>query len=120
MAKTIVLNKHQFAKDIKDALHDVVYDAVCKNQSEVLYEYEFEDCSCIGIEYKNWGYVEINAYDTDGSNKGSIGIALGKAVFDAIPEWSDIEKEVSDNNNEDEWDAHGFRDEADYLRWRYC
>lgn len=29
--------------------------------------------------------------------------------------WDNIEIEETD-----EWDLHGFRDEADYIRWKYC
>lgn len=31
-----------------------------------------------------------------------------------VSRWDDV-----DTNHSDEWDEHGFRDEADYIKWKY-
>lgn len=45
---------------------------------------------------------------------------LCKAIEEALPDWDAIEEEWQEENpEEDEYEAHGFRDEADYLNWKY-
>lgn len=45
---------------------------------------------------------------------------LCEAIENALPDWDAIEEEwQKENPEEDEYEAHGFRDEADYLNWKY-
>ena len=55
----------------------------------------------------------------DNDNEGECPL-LCKAIEDGLPDWSEtVQQWEEDNPYEDEWTSHGFRDEADYIHWRY-
>lgn len=64
------------------------------------------------------GNTEVAVYhDNDSENEC---LRLCVAIEEGLPDWEEtVEQWIKDNPYEDEWTLHGFRDEADYLRWRY-
>ena len=69
----------------------------------------------------DWAY---NACATVDTNDGFIELVIDHhndtSVEEALPDWDAIEEEWQEENpEEDEYEAHGFIDEADYLNWKY-
>lgn len=109
---------------IKNECYDAMVEAI---KSEL----NSEGIDCARCAYAtvdiNDGYIElsINRYDTsvvivhDNGNEHDC-LLLCKAIEEALPDWDAIEEEWQEENpEEDEYEAHGFRDEADYLNWKY-
>ena len=45
---------------------------------------------------------------------------LCKAIEQELPDWdATVDEWQEENPEEDEYEAHGFSDEADYLNWKY-
>lgn len=44
---------------------------------------------------------------------------LKKAIEDNMPDFVEYVEAWREDNTSDYWDDHGFRDEADYIRWKY-
>ena len=64
------------------------------------------------------GNTEVIIYHDNGSDNECP--LLCKAIEQGLPDWSEtVEQWEADNPYENEWTSHGFRDEADYNRWRY-
>ena len=90
-----------------------------------------------GIDYATYAYATVDTNDgfielgIDHHSDTSVVIVhdngnehdcplLCKAIEEALPDWDAIEEEWQEENpEEDEYEAHGFRDEADYLNWKY-
>jgi hypothetical protein len=90
-----------------------------------------------GIGYATYAYATVDTNDgyidieLNNLNDASVVIVhdnesehdcplLCKAIESALPDWDTIEEQwEEDNPEEDEYEAHGFRDEADYLNWKY-
>lgn len=109
---------------IKNECYDAMVEAI---KSEL--NSEGIDCASYAFATvdTNDGYIElsISRYDTsvvivhDNDNEHDCPL-LCKAIEEALPDWDVIEEEwQKENPEEDEYEAHGFRDEADYLNWKY-
>lgn len=90
-----------------------------------------------GIDYATYAYATVDTNDgfielkIDHHSDTSVVIVhdngnehdcplLCKVIEEALPDWDAIEEEWQEENpEEDEYEAHGFRDEADYLNWKY-
>lgn len=72
----------------------------------------------IELDMDRWGNKHaIIAHDNGSDHECPL---LCKAIEDALPDWHEtVEDWERESINEDEWDEHGFADEADYLRYRY-
>ena len=76
------------------------------------------DCGYIDLRMDRLGNTEVIIVHDNGSESECPLIC--KAIEDGLPGWSDtVGQWERDNPYEDEWTSHGFRDEADYIRWRY-
>ena len=109
---------------IKNECYDAMVEAI---KSEL--DSEGIDCASYAFATvdTNDGYIElsISRYDTsvvivhDNDNEHDCPL-LCTAIEKALPDWYAIEDEwQAENPEEDEYEAHGFRDEADYLNWKY-
>lgn len=109
---------------IKNECYDAMVEAI---KSEL----NIEGIDCARCAYAtvdtNDGYIELSIIVTDTSvvivhdngNEHDCPL-LCKAIEESLPDWDAIEEEWQEENpEEDEYEAHGFRDEADYLNWKY-
>lgn len=65
--------------------------------------------------------LEVNLYPENKHELPLVNEALDSKMdelFD-LDDYKDAVLEKARDDNEDEWESHGFRDEADYLHWRY-
>lgn len=88
---------------------------------------EHATCACATVD-TNDGYIDLSinhhndtsvviTHDNESEHDCPL---LCKAIESALPDWEAIaEQWEEDNPEEDEYEAHGFRDEADYLNWKY-
>lgn len=112
---------HKIFKEIKIELHDAIKDAILEDNDSTYIEYYLDDDdSIIEVETFCDGKLIINFYpkDMDVNEKDYPNIREG---IEAIcPCWDEVTDEVKEENQPyDEWNEHGFRDEADYNNWRY-
>ncbi len=106
--------------------YDVEMDEGEIESASVYADFNFGTCE-VECDYyygrgKDETYVEVMLYPA-GENHSleRLELAVNEKVneqFDFDKMFNGIEKSVQDSN-EDEWQLHGFRDEADYLRYRY-
>lgn len=103
-----------------EAILEAMYEEFCETSSG-----EFARATatvdtpagCIEIYTDSNNEAEVIVYH-NGEERESP--RLEAAIKDAIPGWNESREQwEQDNPFEDEWTSHGFRDEADYNRWRY-
>lgn len=109
-------------KKWQDRLNDALEDAFIEAHNihdcpeSVVASVKFADGSYIEVElYKN-NNIEVYYYHADKSNQMDCP-NITKYLEDNLADW-DVLKEMYDNYPTDEWQANGFRDEADYWRYR--
>lgn len=109
--------------------HEYEYEGACYEPENNLYEpakasvsfyaeYKGHDVSL----YVSYGSDKIVEVFFDEDNRDNINDALEKYMndnFDFKEFFSLIQDDVRENSM-DEWQSHGFADEADYLRYRYA
>ena len=138
-------NREELIKSIGDKIVDELFKKVNDEYSIEYDEYGF-DCASInaqfGYEYGN-GYCDVSCYvswkskssaDVECSLDGCEGKKekcykkldrLNDAVQVYVDEHLDTDElleVIEDDHREacaDEWECHGFRNEADYINWRY-
>ena len=89
------------------------------------------ECDCqsrdaVATVDTNDGYIDLYC-NTDGNTADVIhdddrehnSSTLEKQIADAMPDFGEYAEQWMDDNTSDYWDDHGFRDEADYNRWKY-
>ena len=72
----------------------------------------------VGVDTRGGGYIEVLFEDDEYENLEEAVNGYVKHTLDL----RDLHASAVDHygsNYMDEWQAHGFRDEADYNRWRY-
>ena len=111
------MNKnHKFLRDITRLMEDAIREALSDEEKEATIEYPY-----------NGGYIEIT---TDWRGNTEVMVVSDEeekeerdysnvidAILVVVPEWNDVVEQVK-RENEDEWQAHGFRDAADYWHWK--
>jgi len=81
-------------------------------------EVEFTDGSSIVITLYRNNDIDVCYYHADDDND-RLCPNIEKFLEDNIPDWETLEENLRDfNMRVDEWQAHGFRDEADYWHYR--
>lgn len=124
-------------QDIIKELGELCLDAFCQLED---CEYEFEDgvlktASCHSL--LQFGKTEVNVNYCHSSQKDSVEVEIyrdeGSIILDNLAaavqiycnENIDFQRilnlfyEQASEDYEDEWQRNGFRDAADYYRWRY-
>lgn len=77
----------------------------------------FDDDSCIEICINRNNDVEVNFYHSNSSERLCPNIE--QYIQDNLPSWDDYYEAYCENNQPwDEWTEHGFRNEADYWKYR--
>jgi hypothetical protein len=110
---------------IKNECYEAMVEAIKSEIGSSGIDYATYACATVDT---NDGYIEL---EIDHHNDISVVIVhdngnehdcplLCKAIEEALPDWDVIEEEWQEENpEEDEYEANGFRDEADYLNWKY-
>lgn len=129
-----------------DAIKERLYELDDNYTYDADYEFGgFEascSCYCFTFEWGNgaceaeatvtWPYrgkasVEVIVYGNEGRAEGSFKdlSCIESAVEGYLSEYLDTDelleamRDKMRGDSEDEWQRHGFRDEADYYSWRY-
>lgn len=110
--------KAAFITEIGKKMAEAMKKAICEQEHSAYIDH------CAGdfyftVEVNEDGGIEVEVLnnETDKSDYPNV-IAAIKA---AIPDWSDVADDMRDEWQEmDEWQRNGFKDAADYYRWRYC
>lgn len=92
-------------------------DAISDEETTAYYIYESKYTDLEVSFFRDGKEPEIRIVNTEYNQRTYPN--LKQAVMDSIPNWGDMEKELAKECYYDEWDEHGFRDAADYNRWRY-
>lgn len=73
---------------------------------------------CIELYMDKYGNYEVFIYHNNDSESECP--LLCKAIEDGLPDWREtVEQWEEDNPPYDIWNEHGFRDAADYYKYRY-
>lgn len=105
---------HKFLEDIREKAREGIENAIESGNSHVSVSYDTESLGFIDVCIEKNGAVSVYVVHDDERERRHPRII--EAVIEVVPDWRDIEMEMSDY---DEWNEHGFRDAADYYRWRY-
>ena len=110
---------------IKNECHEAMVEAIKSEIGSEGIDWAYNACATVDT---NDGYIELvidHHNDTsvvivhDNGNEHDCPL-LCKAIEENLPDWDAIEEEWQEENpEEDEYEAHGFRDEVDYLNWKY-
>ena len=109
---------------IKNECYEAMVEAIKSELNSEGIDWAYNACATVDT---NDGFIELvidHHSDTsvvivhDNGNEHDCPL-LCKAIEEALPDWDAIEEEWQEENpEEDEYEAHGFRDEADYLNWK--
>lgn len=107
--------------------HKIIDDCIeaIKEAIESALEYDEQADETVTTVDTNDGYIDL--YCGDGNtadvvhddDKEHCCSTLEKAIADAMPDFGEYRDQWLEDNTSDYWDDHGFRDEADYIRWKY-
>lgn len=97
---------------------EAMKEAICENEHNAYIDHSAGDFYfTVEVNEDDEIVVEVLNNETDKTDYPNV-IAAIKA---AIPDWSDVADDMRDEWQEmDEWQRNGFKDAADYYRWRYC
>lgn len=110
---------------IKNECHEAMVEAIKSEIGSEGIDWAYNACATVDT---NDGFIELvidHHNDTsvvivhDNGNEHDCPL-LCKAIEQELPDWYAIEDEwQAENPEEDEYEAHGFANEADYIHWRY-
>ena len=109
--------------------HKIIDDCIeaIENAIESALEYDAQASDAATSVDTNDGYIDLYC-GTDGNSAvviheddrdGHDCPTLAKAIEDAMPDFGEYAEKWNEENEYDYWDDHGFRDESDYIRWKY-
>lgn len=101
-----------FLDEIREEVETAIYDAKCKDEGSACITYNTND-GYIDVWLNDSGDYEVIVYHDD--NRDTEHSRLEELIISALPAWDDVDEPEPF----DEWNEHGFCDEADYNRWRY-
>lgn len=110
--------------DWMQKLSDNMFDDFAKRHNEehcvrsVITDYHFNDGSFIEVELTSNDEVNVWFYHKD-ANVDRNCENIEQFIVDNLPHWDDYKQEYEESFIEDEWQAHGFKDEADYVRYKF-
>lgn len=109
--------EHKIIDDCIEAIQKAIQDEL---------EYDAQADSAVACVDTNDGYIDLySGFDGNTADvvheddKEHDNSTLEKAIADAMPDFSVCSESVNQDNEYDEWDDHGFRDEQDYIHWKY-
>lgn len=109
------MNRKYILESIEKTMYERIHDSIVDEQHWV--EVEFEtDALLVEVFADSSEYSEVNITRYDGRIRDYKNIK--EAIIRRVPAWSDVEADVR-WESADEWEQHGFRDEADYNNWRF-
>jgi dTDP-D-glucose 4,6-dehydratase len=111
--------KNNWFKALKEGLTDNYNESRTEEEhpKSVFTSVDFRDGSAIEVTLYRDNHIEVDYYhadedvDRDCQN-------ITQYMEDNLPSWDELEKEWKESLPEDEWTAHGFRNEADYWHYR--
>lgn len=104
---------HGFLLEISQMMASGIEENIKEGLTTAYMEYAADDF-CIIICTDNCDNVNVEIY----SDKDKEYPNVEDAVRLSIPSWDTIDEKIEEEQY-DEWNEHGFRDEADYMSWRY-
>lgn len=104
---------HGFLVEISRTMSQNIEENIKEGLTTAYMEYAADDFNII-ISTDNYDNVNVEIC----SDKDKEYSNVEDAVRLSIPSWDTIEK-IEEEKEYDEWNEHGFRDEADYMSWRY-
>lgn len=106
--------------DVLKKLKEEMTEAVRESKKEFI-ETAAVDFKCPGgavvtVEMREDGSTNVEIASTDGEKEERDYPNVVDKIRRAVPDWEDVT--VEPEPSYDEWNEHGFRDAADYYRWR--
>jgi len=83
----------------------------------VLASVEMGDGSYIEVELHRDNTVDVYIYHADPNNERECP-NIERYIEDNLIDWDELKEQYDEAQPEDEWTAHGFRNEADYWHYR--
>ena len=87
------------------------------NPRSVLASVDFTDGSFIEAELHRDNTLDVYIYHADCNNERECP-NITAYIEDSLIGWNELKEQYDDAQPEDEWTAHGFRNEADYWHYR--
>ena len=108
---------HQALKSIAQDMDAAIREAIQSDETTANLIYE-HDGFCIEIEANIYDdtYITVTSYNDD--KIGQPYPNVEDAIREVLPSWDDVRAQL-EYECEDEWQAHGFRNAADYYNYRY-
>jgi hypothetical protein len=106
--------------ELKERMHDAFFKVHNEEDcpTAAFADYHFDDGSFLEVElHKKNNVVDVYYYhayekvDRDCPN-------ITQYIEDNLPDWDEYMEQYEDAYPEDEWQAHGFDNEADYWHYR--
>lgn len=94
------------------------YDGWDYQTKSILVDFYFDDGSFIEVEMNSKNEVDVFIYHKNEDNERDCP-NLEAYIIDNLPSWDEyVALYEKTNVYEDEWTSHGFRNEADYWKYR--
>lgn len=84
----------------------------------VLTDYHFNDGSSIEVELTNIDAIKVWFYHKDPNVDRSCN-NVEQFIIENLPHWDDYKEEYESLMIENQWTEHGFKNEDDYIKYRY-
>ena len=107
---------------LTENLHDRFFE--CMNEDrycqQVLTSVNFDDGSFIEVElFRKNNSIDVYFYHADDDNDRECP-NIEDYIQDNLPDWSALAEEYENAEpTTDEWNEHGFRDEVDFICYKY-
>lgn len=110
------LMKPKFINEIGKMMLDSIRESIIEGEHAASIVHETESYT-IDVTCHREGIVEVELISNEDGIKNLPNIA--SAIKDNLPDWGEVEDMVWSDDEEDEWQSHGFRNESDYNQWRH-
>ena len=108
---------HKFLKQMARMMDDAIREAISEGDNHACITYSANDFD-IDVDTDVHDDIEVIIVPVDEDKYEKPYPNVLEAILQVMPEWEDVEQQCR-RENEDEWQAHGFRDASDYYQWRY-
>lgn len=107
---------HGFLDAIVEGLEELMYEAVCSDDERSVVMEHDSDAGMASVSVDASGDVLAMVYHYDTGEEYPADW-LAAAVRPWLPSWDDVEDEARENSMS-VWERNGFRDAADFWRWK--
>lgn len=114
------MSKHpSWFKQLQNRMRDDFFEAHNEEDhpTTAFADVHFDDGSFLEVELNKNNTIDVYYYHADEKVDRDCP-NITQYIDDNLPDWDEYLEQYEDAEPEDEWQAHGFRDEADYWRYR--